>query len=212
MEDYIANPRAKFGHPTAKKSQHSPHCHIPINYGEKFQYAAETPSSPPLSNIGKLRIEQLIGAIRYYARAVDNKLLVVLSKLVQQQSSPTKDTNTDMLQLLDYLATYLDDGITYRASDMILAVHYDAAYLNIRKYRSCSGAHIILSEDVPIPLYNGPVLNIAQIIKNVMSSSSEAGLAGLFTISKEIVPPRQSLITMGWPQPKIPSNATNQQQ
>ena len=81
---------------------------------------------------------------------------MVLSKLVQQQSSPTKDTNTDMLQLLDYLATYLDDRITYRTSDMILAGHYDAAYLNISKYRSCSGAKIMLSEDVPIPLYFWP--------------------------------------------------------
>ena len=101
MEDYIANLRAKFGHPTPKKPQHSPLRHTPINYGANFQYAAETPSSPPLNNSSKLRIQQLVGAIQYYARAVDNKLLVALSKLAQQKSSPTKDTNTDMLQLLD---------------------------------------------------------------------------------------------------------------
>ena len=89
-----------------------------------------------------------------------------------------------MLQLLDYLATYPDNGITYRASNMILARHADAAYLNVPQARSCAGSYIMLSEDVPIPLHNGPFLTIAQIIKTVMSSASEAELAGLFTIAK----------------------------
>ena len=89
-----------------------------------------------------------------------------------------------MLGELDYLATYPYDGITYRASDMILAGHAAAAYLDVSKARSRPGAHIILSEDVPIPLNNSPFLTIAQIIKKVMSSASEAELAGLFTITK----------------------------
>ena len=89
-----------------------------------------------------------------------------------------------MLQLLDYLTTYPDVGITYRARGMILAGHVDAAYLNVCKACSCTGAHIMLSEDVPIPLYNGPVLTIAQIIKNVLSYASEAELEGLFTIAE----------------------------
>ena len=95
---------------------------------------------------------------------------------------------------------------------MILAGHSDAAYLNVYQARSHAGAHIMLSEDVLIPLHNGPVLTITQIIKNVMSSTSEAKLAGLFTIAKEMVPLHQALIKMVWPQPKIPFNATNQQQ
>ena len=110
--------------------------------------------------------------------------MLALRELAQQQSSPTNDTNRYMLQLLDYLATYPDNGITYRTSDMILAGHADAAYLNVSQARSHAGSHIILSENVPIPLRNGPVLTIAQIIKNVMSSASKAELSGLFTIAK----------------------------
>ena len=89
-----------------------------------------------------------------------------------------------MLQLLYYLATHPNDCINYRASYMILAGHADAAYLNVSKARIRSGAHIVLSEDVPIPLHNGPVLTIAQIINNVISFASEAELAGFFTIAK----------------------------
>ena len=114
-----------------------------------------------------------------------------------------------MLQLIDYLATYPDNSITYRASDMILAGHADDAYLNVIIARSRAGAHTMLSEDVLIPLHNGPVLTIAQIIKNVMSSASEAELTGLFIIAKEIIPLYQALIKMVWPQPKTPIQCDN---
>ena len=184
MDNYITNLRAKFGHPNPKKHQHSPHRHTPIIYRAKVQYATENPSRPPLDSALKLRIQQLIGAIRYYARSVDNKLLVTLSEFTQQHSSPTNDTNGDLILLLDYLVTYPDDGITYRASDMILSGHSDTDYLNVSQARSRIVSHIVLSEDVPVPLHKGPVLTIAQIIKNVMSISSEAELEGLFTIAK----------------------------
>ena len=87
---------------------------------------------------------------------------------------------------------------------MILVGHSDTAYLNVSQARIRAGAHIMLSEDVPIPLHNGPVLLIAKIINNLMSSASEAELAGLFTIAKEMVPLRQAFIEMGWTQPKTP--------
>ena len=204
MYDHIAELRAKFNHPDPKKAQHSPHRHTPINYGAKVQYATEAPDSPLLDAAGKIRIQQLIGAIRYYARAVDNKILVALNELGQQQSSTTDDTNTDMLQLLDYLTTYPDDGITYRASGMVLGGHVYAAYLNVSKARSRAGAHIILTEDVPVHAHNGPVLTIANIIRNVMSSAAEAELGGPVLIFKEMIPLRQSLVEMGWPQPATP--------
>ena len=99
---------------------------------------------------------------------------------------PTKDTNTYMLQIFDCLAIYPNNSITYRSSNMILAGHADAAYLNVSKSRSRAGAHIMLSEDVPIPLHNSPVLNIKKIIKKVMAYASEAEIAGLFTIANSL--------------------------
>ena len=131
MDNLITNLRAKFDHPNPKKPQNSPNRHTPIIHEAKVQYAAETTTRPPLDNARKLRIQQLVGAIQYYAQVVDNKLLVALSNPAQQHSSPTDDTNIDMLQLLDYLATYPNYGITYRASEMILAGHANAAYPNI---------------------------------------------------------------------------------
>ena len=172
MDDYIANLRVKFNHADPKKPQYSPYKHAPIIYGAKIQYAAEADDSAPLDKAGILRVQSIVCALLFYGRAIDNKLLVALSKLGQQQASATEATNDEITQLLDYVATYPSDGITYRSSGMVLSAHSYAAYLNVTKARSRAGAHIMLSENIPAPTYNGPVLTVAHIIKNVMSSAA----------------------------------------
>jgi hypothetical protein len=145
----------------------------------------------------------------YYARAVNNKLLHALSDIGTELAFTTCHTNDKIDQLLDYCATYPNDGITYRSSNMILSAHSDAAYLNVSKAWSCTGAHIMCSENDHIPSHNGPILTIAQIIKFITSSAAESKLATLFICTKEIVPLRQSLIKMGWPQPQSPIQTDN---
>ncbi len=66
--------------------------------------------------------------------------------------------------LLDYIATYSNDGIVYRARNMFLCAHADARFLNESKAHSRAGSHIYLTEDDPFPRFNGAVLSIAQII------------------------------------------------
>jgi hypothetical protein len=117
-------------------------------------------------------------------------LLHALSKIGTQQAAATESTNERVNHLLDYCAsaTYPNDGILYRASNMILAAHSNAAYLNVSKARSQAGAHIMLSEDIPIPAFNGPILTLSKIIKFVASSATKAELAGLYVCAKEMVP------------------------
>ena len=51
-----------------------------------------------------------------------------------------------------------------------------------------------------MPWHNGPILSIANIIKFVMSSVTEAKLAAMLITAKKIAPLRQTLIEMCWPQ------------
>ena len=90
-------------------------------------------------------------------------------------------------QLLDYLASQEEAVLTYRASDMILAVHIDAGYLNKLKARSRPGGHFFLSSDSNIPANNGAVLNIAHIIRHVMSSATNFELGALYVMVREAV-------------------------
>ena len=95
---------------------------------------------------------------------MDKRILMALSAIGNQQAAATEGTSSAIRQLLDYVATYPNDGIIYRTSDMILCAHSDAAYLNESKSRSQYGVFIFLSEDDTIPRLNGPVITLAQII------------------------------------------------
>ena len=92
---------------------------------------------------------------------------------------------------------------------MVLAAHSDAGYLNESNARSRAGGHIFLSSDSQYPPNNGAILNVAQIIKNVMSSATEAELAALYIVAKECVYIRLILEEMGHPQPETPIQTDN---
>ena len=122
MDDYIANLRVKYDHPDPRKLQHSLYKHALIFYGSKVQYAAKD-DNPPLDADGILRVQSIVSALLFYGRAIDNKLLVALSELGQQQAASTQATNDAILKLLGYVFTYPSVGITFRASKMILSAH-----------------------------------------------------------------------------------------
>ena len=77
-------------------------------------------------------------------RASNNELIVALIAIGSQQAAATGETADAIEQLLDYVATYPNNGITYRSRNMHLAAHSDAAYLNISKACSHAGAHILI--------------------------------------------------------------------
>ena len=131
-------------------------------YGAKEQLAPEDDTFSPLDSQGTKRVQGIVNAILYYARAVDNKLLVGLSAIRSQQASATQRKNEAIDQILDYCATYPADGIIYRSSDMFLCAHSDSGLHNDSKGRSRSRAHIFLSENDAMPRWNGPVLTLAK--------------------------------------------------
>ncbi len=113
------------------------------------------------------------------------------------------------LQLLDYLATQEDAVLSYQAGNRALAVHSDASYLSEPKAHSRARGHFFLSSDTTIRPNNGAVLNIAHIIKNVMSSAAKAELGGLYIMAREAIYIRITLIFLGHKQPPLPLQTDN---
>jgi hypothetical protein len=113
------------------------------------------------------------------------------------------------LQLLDYLAMQEDAVLSYHASDMVLAVHSSASNLSEPKAQSRAGGHFFLSSNTTVPPNNGAILNIAHIIKNVMSSATEAELAGLYIMAHEAIYIRVILEKLGHVQPLTPEQTDN---
>jgi len=132
-----------------------------------------------------------------------------LSSIASTQAEPTKETMANTKLFMDYAATHQDAIITYRASNMVLVVHSNASYLSEPKAQSRAGGHFFLSSDTKDPANKGAVLNIAQLIKAVMSSAAEAELGALYINAREAVPQRQLLEEMGNPQPPTPMQTDN---
>ena len=131
------------------------------------------------------RVQAILGSLLNYARVVDNILLVILGAIAIKTRSPVKFTSDEVDHLLDYVATYPDDAMLFRVIKIQLAVHSDAGCSNENKSKSLASAHMYLSENIPIPSFNGAVINKAQIIKFVMSSAAEAELASLFITARK---------------------------
>ncbi len=208
MPNYVKKALKQFQH-IAGKLQHAPYPSVPLQYGAKKQYATQELHTPLLDNKAKRFIQQVCGKFLFLGRAVDSTLLCLISTIASQSSKPAEDTMRQTLQLLDYLATQEDAVLSYHTSDMVLAVHSKASYLSKPKARSRAGGHFFLSNDTTIPPNNGAVLNIAHIIKNVMSSATEAELAGLYIMAREAVYIRIILEELGHKQTPTPIKTDN---
>jgi hypothetical protein len=209
MPKYIENGLKRFQHPPPIVKQNQLHPHVHKTYRAKMQYAKELDDSVPLDKMGKKFIQEVTGVFLFLARAVDSTMLTPLSALASEQAAPTEKMMQDCLQFLDYAASQDEAIVTYRASDMKLAIHSNASYLSEPKARSRAGGHMFMAGSEEIPINNGAVLNISQITKAVMSSATEAELGALFINAKTAVSMQQTLEEMGHPQPRTPIQTNN---
>ncbi len=169
IKSYANNLLLSLNWPMPKKPQLLPFTATPIAHGQKTQYMPDKDTSSPLLPERIKCIQKIIGSLLCHAQAVHNKLLVALNAISARQAKATVHTEQIVETLINYVTTYPNDGIVYRASDMVLCAHADAGYLNKIWSRSRAGAHIFLLEDNPSIRFNGTVLTIATIIKFVMA-------------------------------------------
>jgi hypothetical protein len=156
--------------------------------GAKAQAPLPVNISPNLSPEDIKEIECVIGSILYYAQAVNITVLMALSSITIEQSKQTSNMMVKTKQLLDYLATYPDATVHFRASNMILNIHSDASYLSEPGARSRACGHFFMGlspkDGNPIRL-NGTFFTLCAILRFVAASAAEAELSALFLNCKE---------------------------
>jgi hypothetical protein len=149
MPGYIAKALTKFCHTPPTKDQHSPHAWTAPTYGAPIQLTAPTDLSPELPPTDKTKIQEIIGTLLYYGRAVDSTILVALGSLASTQAKSTQATADAVTQLLDYCTTHPDAVVRFHASKMQLNIHSDASYLSEINARSRAGGLFFLSDPAP---------------------------------------------------------------
>jgi hypothetical protein len=214
MPGYVTTTLAKLQHTNPARPQFAPHHWTQPAYGQKIQLAP-IDDSPKLNKTDTTYVQSCVGSFLYYARAVDPTMLPAINEISASQSSPTVNTMNDCKMLMDYAATYPTAIIRYHASDMVLHIDSDAAYLVLPNARSRYAGHYFLSDNPPLPPANpnpkpnGPILTICKTIRNVMASAAEAETGGVYGNAQEAIACRISLLALAHPQPPTPLKTDN---
>jgi hypothetical protein len=137
-------------------------------------------------------------------------MLTALSAIASAQAEPTKNTMTQYREFLNCASTHQNAIMTYKMSDMMLVVHSNASYLSKPKACSCASRHFFMSASIPDPKDNEAVLNLAQLLRTVMSSTAKAELGALYINALEAIPQQNILKEMRHKEP--PHANDNKQQ
>ena len=197
------------------RQRHAPHEWTTPQYGAKIQYAKDLPDEAVLDKAGTKYIQSVTGTFQYYGQAIDSTLLVALNEIGTNQAAPTATTRAKVDWLFDYALTHPSATIKYHASDMILHVESDAAYLVLPKARSRYAGFFHLAEHppeppaIPKPTINGAINVECKTIRNVVGSAAEAETGGVYFNAQRAIPIRIALEEMGHPQPPTPIKTDN---
>jgi hypothetical protein len=113
---------------------------------------------------------------------------MALSLIIIEQSKGTTNTMQKSKQLLDYLATYSDATIQFKASNMILNIYLDASYLSKSDARSQACGHFFMGwtpNNGNLIKLNAKFFTLCAFLRFVVASSAEAELRDLFLNCKE---------------------------
>jgi hypothetical protein len=165
--------------------------------------------SPLATEAQKKRIQQIIGVLLYYARAVDPTLLVRINKIASKISSATINTVAAAERVLRYAISNPGASCTYHKSKMILIVYSDASYLTELESRSRCGGFFFLGDTKEDWQLNGPVCCSSKIIDVVVSSAAESEYAAAYMNAKEAAIMKETLEALGYAQPATPIISDN---
>ena len=121
-----------------------PYSPEPKIFGSEAQAPLPPDGSPKLDEKGIKRIQQIVGSILYYSRAVDMTVLAALSTIAIEQMKATKRMMDRCIQLLDYLASNQDAKVRFHASDMVMNIHSNASYLSESGSQSQACGHFFM--------------------------------------------------------------------
>jgi hypothetical protein len=118
----LARFRAWAGTRTAK----SPGVYTAPQYGAKVQYALDD-DTDPLSAADTKTLQEIVGSMLYYARAVDPTMLTTTNTIASLQSKPTQALRAQAVRLLQYAAAYPNNAIVYTKSKMHVILQVDTS-------------------------------------------------------------------------------------
>mgnify|MGYP000683145821 FL=1 len=100
INGYVKKALQRFAHEPPSRPQHSPSQWTKPQYGAKIQMAKPADESPKLDKEQIRLLQEIIGVFLFYARAVDNTMLVALGTI--RRNTPNKRSSSTISQLRCY--------------------------------------------------------------------------------------------------------------
>ena len=116
--------------------------------------------------------------------AVDPTLLPACNQLESKQSTTIESVTTAINRIFEYLRSNKSNSTTFYASDRVLRVQTDGAYLSLPNSGSTSGVVMYLGNKTDTNLMNGLVAYCSATIKFIVSSTGECEYASAFLGAK----------------------------
>lgn len=202
LPGYVAKAVERFC-PGIKKGSRSPAVYVPPRMGALGQTieVEQVDDMPLLTNDGIKRLQEIIGVMLYYARAVDNTMLTAVNHIASEQSRPTQGVMDNAMKLLAYAAAYPNNELVLTACDMILFCQSDCSYLSRSGARSVAGGIEYLGNRGQPTQINGAIHAFSSIIPVVVASVAEGEYGAAFITAQHAIGSRQVLEFLGYPQP-----------
>ena len=86
MPNYIKKKLQEYSHVTPTRIHSCPYHPEPKKYGFEAQASLPPDGTPCLDKVGMKQVQQIVGSILYYARAVDMTVLMGLSSIAVEQT------------------------------------------------------------------------------------------------------------------------------
>jgi len=202
MKTYVHRALEKYKHIPPLRPQHAPHAWLEPTYGRRGpQLPTTATNESALNNEETKKIQSISGTLNYYSE-IDPCIKPALNEIAREQAKPTFATKRRTEHLLDYLSTHPEATLRYCASDMILVVETDAAYLVQPEAKSrASGWFVLTNHPTTTIKNNAPIHVMCTTIKNVVASAAEAEIASIFLGCQRACPIQTLLEELGHPQP-----------
>jgi hypothetical protein len=179
MPGYIEKLLQRFKHRHITQSK-SPGIYTPPNYSARTQYT-HLNTTPPLLPAAVKELQEIVGSVLYYARAVDSTFLTSTCAVSSDQSEATEQLQLQADRLLSYAASYPNNKLVFKKSGMVLKIQSDCSYLSRSKSRFVAGGISYLGyNDDDADFINGNIHAFSKIIDVVVASVGEGEYAGVF--------------------------------
>ena len=159
----------------------SPSIYTPPTFGSKGPQLSIIDNSDTLDAPTVTLIQGIVGAILFYALAVDPTNVTAVCDLASEQANPSVQLLAKVDRLLSYVTSYPNNELIFHASDMNYKMESDGSYLSRASSQSVTGGFGHFGMNDPESTFvNGPIYNISKVLDVIVASAAECEYGSLF--------------------------------